>query len=251
MFPLKLNWLLRFRIWNVDKTLPPLLNRVQSRDAPAPTLTTIPERALPKTLPIKQREILPRLKEGGAFIKFSHDPQIQAAEIEKTLQRYLKENPVKPWFNPFRRVRAFLVHGKPWVEDLNRFPSSRLKVQFLPSEPGQQAAELSQETLYTLFRKYGKLADITQQPADSKDPIKFAYLNFVRVRHAVMAKNCMHGYTVAPVAGGGSIGTVLQLSYEQKIKAHWIRDWLVNHPRIVLPLFAALAATVTVAVFDP
>lgn len=137
------------------------------------------------------------------------------------------------------------------MEDLNRFPSSRLKVQFLPVEPGQQAADLSQETLYTLFRKYGKLADITPQPADSKDPFKYAYLNFVRVRHAVMAKNCMHGYTVPPAQGGGSAGTVLKLAYERKIKAHWIRDWLVNHPRIVLPLFAALAATFTVAVFDP
>lgn len=242
---------MRFRFWGTDKTIPSLLSRVQNPNKPAPSLVTIPERALPKTLPIKQREILPRLKEGGAFVKFSHDPEIQASEIEKTLQRYLKESPVKPWFNPFRRVRAFLVHGKPWVEDLNRFPSSRLKVQFLPYEPGQQAAELSQESLYTLFRQYGKLADIAPQPADSKDPIKFAYLNFVRVRHAVMAKNCMHGYTVPLAQGGSSAGTVLKLGYEQKIKAHWIQDWLFNHPRIVLPLFAALAATFTVAVFDP
>jgi hypothetical protein len=66
-----------------------------------------------------------------------------------------------------------------------------------------------------------------------------------------MAKNCMHGYTIAETDGGGQKGTVLRLTYEQKLKAHWIRDWLVNHPRIVIPILAALIAGITVAVFDP
>lgn len=227
------------------------MSRFQNPEVPVASPLSIAERALPSSLPINVKGILPRLKEGGAFVKFSHDPQVQASEIEKLLRRHLKQNPVKPWFNPFRRVRTFLVHGRPWVEDLHRFPSSRLKVEFIPTQPGQPAAELSQETLYSLFRKYGKLADIMPQPQDSKDLPKFAFLNFVRVRHAVMAKNCMHGYTVPSADGGGSTGTVLKLLYEQKIKAHWIRDWLVNHPRITIPILAALIATFTVAVFDP
>ena len=212
---------------------------------------SIIRRALPKSLPIKVTEVLPRLKEGGAFVKFWHEPQIQAAEIEGTLRDYLKGNPIKPWFNPFRRVRTFLVHGRPWVEDLSRFPSSRLKVEFLPTAPGGEAAELSQETLYSLFRRYGKLADIVPQLTDSKVVPKFALLNFVKTRQAIMAKNCMHGFTLPKSEGGGETGTVLRLVYEQKVKAHWIRDWLVNHPRVVIPALAALVATVTVAVFDP
>ena len=193
-----------------------------------PLLTTadpmsIIQRAIPKKLPLTVTEVLPRLKEGGAFVKFSHEPHLQAEEIEGTLREYLKDNPIKPWFNPFRRVKTALVHGRPWLEDLHRFPSSRLKVEFIPTAPGGEAAELSQETLYSLFRKYGKLADIVPQPTDSKVLPKFAYLNFIRVRQAVMAKNCMHGLTVSEAVGGGKSGTVLKLEYQQKIKAHWIR----------------------------
>ena len=108
---------------------------------------------------------------------------------------YLKENPIKPWFNPFRRIQTNLVVGKPWLEDLYRFPSRRIKVEFCPTSPEKQAAELSQETLYSLFRRYGKIGEITSQSSESKVLPKFAYVDFARVRHAVMAKNCMHGFT--------------------------------------------------------
>lgn len=123
------------------------------------------------------------------------------------VSRYLKENPIKPWFSPFRRIRSNLVVGKPWLEDLYRFPSCRIKVEFVPISPGGPAAELSQETLYSLFRKYGKLAEISSQPSDSKVLPKFAYLDFARMRHAIMARNCMHGIKVLEAEGGGAAGT--------------------------------------------
>ena len=66
-----------------------------------------------------------------------------------------------------------------------------------------------------------------------------------------MARNCMHGLRVLESEGGGKAGTELRLSFEQKMKTHWIWDWLMNHPRVVIPAVAALVATATVAVFDP
>lgn len=212
---------------------------------------SIVHRALPEHMPLKITEVLPRIKEGGAFVKFSHEDGITPAELEGTLRGFLDEKPIKPWFNPFRRVRAYLVLGKPWVEDLYRFPSSRLKVEFLPTSPETSAAELTQETLFSLFRRYGKLADIIAQPSDSKVMPKYAYVDFRSTHFAVMARNCMHGFRVVEGAGGGKTGTDLKVIYEQKIKAHWIRDWIVNHPRLVIPAVAALVATVTVAIFDP
>lgn len=146
---------------------------------------------------------------------------------------------------------ANLVKGRPWVEDLFRLPSSRLKVEFVPSEPGAEAAELSQEQLYEFFRPYGKLTDIQPQPQDSKILPRYAYLDFAAIPRATMARNCMHGYRVAEAEGGGKMGTVLRLTYERRYKTHWIRDWLFNHPRIVIPILAALIAGITVAVFDP
>lgn len=200
---------------------------------------------------IKVVEVLPRIKEGGAFVKFTHEGNVTAEDIAKTVKGYLKKNPIRSWWSPLERTRANLVQGRPWVEDLYRMPSSRVKVEFLPTAPGGEAAELSQEQLYSFFRPYGKLADIIPQGPDSKVLPKFAYIDFAAVKRAIMAKNCMHGYLVAEAEGGGKAGTLLRLSYEKKAKAHWIRDWLFSHPRIVIPALAALVAGITVVVFDP
>lgn len=209
------------------------------------------EQAVPTKLKIQVTEVLTRVADGGAFVKFSYAPGEEAKTIEKRVKDFLKDKPIKPWFNPFQRVRTSLVLGRPWIEDLHRWPSPRLKVEFVPTKPGQSAEELSQETLYSLFRRYGKLADIKSQPTDSKDLPKFAYLTFSNVRYAIMAKNCMHGYVVPASEGGGNQGTMLKTVYEQKRKAHWLLDWLFNHPRFVVPVLLAFVGTVTVSVFDP
>lgn len=211
----------------------------------------IAEQALPSSLPIQVTEIYPRVGEGGAFIKFTHEPQNKLEHLEKIVKKYLKENPIKPWFNPFQRVRTSLVRGRPWLEDLHRLPSSRLKVEFVPTSAGQSAEELSQETLYSLFRRYGKLVDIKPQPSDSKDIPKYATLQFNKIRRAIMAKNCMHGFVLPASESGEKPGATLKLFYQQTRKAHWIWEWLPNHPRIVFPILLAFFGTITVAVFDP
>jgi RNA12 protein/RNA recognition motif. (a.k.a. RRM, RBD, or RNP domain) len=209
------------------------------------------QRALPSTVPLKITEVIPRVREGGAYVKFSHDASIAAEELESTVREYMEQKPIRPWFNPMRRVRAFLVRGKPWIEDLYRLPSSRLRVEFLPTTPESSAAELTQETLYTLFRKYGKLTEITPQPFDSKAVPRYALVDYERMRFASMAKNCMHGFVVGSSEGGGKSGTVLKMSYEPKFRGHTIWEWLTSHPRIVVPILVALLTAVGVAIFDP
>lgn len=196
-------------------------------------------------------EVLPRFGEGGAFLKFNHDGSKDSKAIAEVVAKYLKANKARPWWNPFTTVKASLVQGKPWVEDLARHPSRRVKVEFLPTEPGAEAAELSQEQLYSFFRPFGKLSDIIAQPSDSKVVPRYAYLDFSHYRKAIMAKNCMHGYTVSHAEGGGKMGTVLRLTYEKKQRAGWIKDWISKNIRIMVPVFAALIATITVAIFDP
>lgn len=251
MFPLKLNFAMRLPFINPEKLVPRMMKRLKNPEYAAADPQNIAERALPSSLPIHVSEILPRVAEGGAFVKFSHEPQNSLMDLEQAIKKYLKENPIKPWFNPFQRVRTNLVQGRPWVEDLYRVPSSRLKVEFVPTAPGQSAEELSQETLYSLFRRYGKLIDIKPQPTDSKELPKFAYLQFNKARHAIMAKNCMHGFTLPASEGGGETGTMLKLVYQHTKKVHWIWDWLSSHPRIVIPLLLAFFGTATVAIFDP
>lgn len=44
--------------------------------------------------------------------------------------------------------RVWVVKGKQWTEDMNRFPSNRLRVEF-------DGPDVSQEVMYTLFRVSG------------------------------------------------------------------------------------------------
>ncbi|PGH06354.1 hypothetical protein AJ80_08188 [Polytolypa hystricis UAMH7299] len=252
VFPLKLLWLRPIAFLNPNSLF---IERIRKQInlpsiAAADPLSTV-ERALPPKIFTQITEIIPRVKEGGAFIKFSHVSGASKAELEHELAKYLKENPIRPWFNPFGSAGAALVRGRPWIEDLYRLPSSRLKVEFLPTSPGGGAAELTQETLYSLTRRYGKLADIVAQPSESKLLPRYAFVDFSRARYAVMARNCLHGYVVSEAEGGGKNGTLLKLTYDQKTKTHWIKDWVFGHPRIVIPIIAALIATITVIIFDP
>ncbi|EMC96215.1 hypothetical protein BAUCODRAFT_70204 [Baudoinia panamericana UAMH 10762] len=196
-------------------------------------------------------EILPRLREAGAFLKFQHQEQDDPATVAEAVRQYLRAHPTRPWWNPFDPVRAGLVVGKPWVEDLFRLPSKRLKVEFLPTAPGAEVAELNQEQLYAFFRPYGKLADIVVQPSDSKIMPRFAYLDYSQVGKAIMAKNCLHGFTVPEPQGGGKLGTIFRITYEKRRQGGWIWDWITNHPRIVFPIVVALVAGISVTIFDP
>lgn len=250
IFPLRLQWLTLIPFVETAS----ILNAYRRANSPHIALadpTGIVGRALPDNIPIKVLNILPRLREGGAYVKFSHDPSITSEELEGTIKGYLKEKPIRPWFNPLRRVRVFLVKGKPWIEDLYRMPSSRIKVEFLPTSPEASAAELTQETLYSLFRRYGTIIEMTSQPSDSKVAPRYAYIDFGRVRNATMAKNCMHGFVLGESAGGGKSGTLLRIGYEPRPRTKWFKDWITNHPRIVIPILAALLAAASVAVFDP
>lgn len=247
----ELRWFLRLSFLNADRSIHEAYERFTSPSLSAYDPVKIVRRAIPKNLPINVKEIIPRVKEGGSFVKFSYDPQLPLQDIEGTVRKYLKEHPVRPVYNPWKRVRGFLVQGKPWIEDLYRFPSPRVKVEFLPAELGAAAAELSQEQLYSLLRKYGKIVDIASQPADSKVLPKYATITFRLSRQAIMARNCMHGFVLGETEGGGKAGTVLKISYERIIKAHWIRDWIANHPRVFFPILAAIIAAITVAIFDP
>ncbi|KAL8899001.1 MAG: hypothetical protein Q9207_006416 [Kuettlingeria erythrocarpa] len=255
IFPLKLSYVLSYTTFPFLTDPEFLLQRVltqlhENQRLPADPLN-IAQQALPENLSIQVKNILPRLKEGGAYVKFSHDPKIKTSEIESALQEYLYKKSPKPWFNPFKGINSHLVRGRPWLEDLRRWPSKKLRIEFLSTIPGAEPAELTEETLYTLFRTYGKLGDITPQPAGSKDLPKYAILNYGSIRDAIMAKNCMHGFVLPGSEGGGKNGTLLKLVYEQRAKARFWREWIFSHPRIVVPIVAALLASAAVTIFDP
>lgn len=139
----------------------------------------------------------------------------------------------------FRTVRAFLVKGAPFMEDLiARYPTQRLRIEF-------QGEPVSVERLYRNLRPYGRIFDISIYPNPhlSKDPARYAIAQFTRVRYATSARNCLHGYTIND--------TRLNILYERQLRTNVVKEWLVSHPRITVPVFAATLAGVTYIVFDP
>lgn len=256
IFPLKLfyGWmghLLLGRMGHTDQDLSKLLQSFDKSSLGITNPLNLVKRTIPEDGSMKVTELIPRLKDGGCFVKISHPADTSPADVEGRLSKYLEKKPIKPWFNPFRGIQVGLVNGVPWLEDMARYPKSRLKVEFVPKEPGTEAVELSQENLFALFRKYGKIGDIMSQPSDSKETPKYALLDFSFTRDAIMARNCMHGIIVPENLGGGKAGTKLRLSYVQKVRAHHIWDWISSHTRIVIPVVAALLAAITVVIFDP
>jgi len=100
---------------------------------------------IPPDLPITPKTMTPRPKDGGAFLRFAYDKNvISLDEIQKHTHAYLKKHAERPWFNPIKRMDAWIVRGRPWVEDLHRFPSKRLRVEF-------EGPDLTQEALYSVF----------------------------------------------------------------------------------------------------
>ena len=252
LLPFNLQWVYRL-VWSVQKRSPILVNQAKTEDvgavAPAKVLEDVVKDG--KLGKVDVVEVLPRLKEGGAFLKFRHEQGTDPKSVAAAVRQHLKDDPVRPWWNPMSSVKANLVLGKPWVEDLFRMPGRCLRVEFLPAQSGVGPVELSQEQLYSFFRPYGKLSDIVKQPSDSKVLPRYATLDYFRPRKAIMAKNCLHGFTVPQTEGGGSVGTILRITYEKRERANWAKDWLFNHPRIVIPLLAALVAGMSIAIFDP
>ncbi|CAI4211853.1 unnamed protein product [Parascedosporium putredinis] len=202
LFPLKLSYILRGPWRNETQFIRSFETTTMGLNDPVHTI----KRAV-EDLPLKITEIVPRVKDGGAFVKFAYNEAVPLSEIETKLSKALEEKALKPWFNPFARVAAGIVRGIPWLEDLNRFPKTRLRVE-----------------------QYGRIAEITSQPTDSKVVPRFAYVDFMLVRDSIMARNCMHGFVIKP---------------------HSIWNWLTSHPRLVIPVLAAMLAALTVVIFDP
>jgi hypothetical protein len=81
LFPLKLSSMLLWRPWETTE----LLKRFDSASMSFLDPISLVKRAIPETAPIKVTEILPRLKEGGAYVKFTYPATVSAAQIEGTV----------------------------------------------------------------------------------------------------------------------------------------------------------------------
>ncbi|KAL7311152.1 mitochondrial escape protein 2 [Mucor circinelloides] len=202
---------------------------------------SIPSDELPYNFAIK--EIFARTKDGGAIVTFSFKStdgsKVDVAkDIVSRINDYIVNHNIVAPYN-LQSVRAFLVKGSPFMEDMiARYPTNRLRIEF-------QGEAVNVERLYRHLRPYGKVFDIAlyPNPIVAKDPARYAIAQFTRTRFATSARNCLHGHYID--------GTRLNILYEKQLRTNVVKDWLVNHPRITIPVLAAIFAGVTYVVFDP
>lgn len=196
---------------------------------------------LPSAVTIK--DFVPLSRDGGAFVKFLIPQDSTPKEIINQILSNLKDNEIEQNENIIHYLKnlfwnnypaAYQVKGTPWIEDLSRFPSEKLKIKF-------SGESLSEEELYLLFRRYGKIVDII--PQSSTNPL--ATIIFKKIRSAISAKNCITGLTL------NKGQTTLHLQYIPIKRVNYITDFIAGHQKIAVPAILAIIATVAVLIFDP
>ncbi|KAF9326844.1 mitochondrial escape protein 2 [Podila minutissima] len=229
-YPLKMGW------WDIRYSL--LRPGWRSLERKAKNELVPPEIGMP--FHFKIGGIEPR-QDGGMFVHFSYvhpssyTTKEALREIESRCEQHLISHGHYMWFN-FQKVRAFLVKGSPFLEDMaSRYPNKRIRIEYT-GDPG------GVEGLYTLFRKYGKIVDIVQVPP-VKDMPKQAIVQYSFMRASTSAKNCLHGAELN--------GVKLSVTYESSLKGNVIWTWLSNHPRLSVPMGGFVIAGISFIIFDP
>lgn len=205
------------------------------------------EFASPKSNPLPEGvqivDFVALQRDAGAFVKFSIPDGIPHKEVISQICNNVKvhKNRAKQSFYTYLLSHfyglypdAYPVKGVPWIEDLRRFPSSRIMVKF-------EGPALTEEELYLLLRRYGAIMDI--HPPTSSTP--YAIVDFKRLRSAICAKNCITGLKV------NDANTTLHLLYVPIKRVNYITDFISNHQRISIPAILAVLATLAVIIFDP
>lgn len=174
-------------------------------------------------------ELVPMQRDGGAFVKFRVPSHWVVGEFNQKIRKNIQQQTQHGIANWIQQPTAFQVKGTPWVEDLRRFPNKVLKVKY-------EGPALSEEELYSLFRRYGTIIDIFPDSA-------VATISFATFRGAICSKNCITGVKVND--------TILHVQYDRNTRKNVIFDAIVNHNRISIPIFIALFAALAVIIFDP
>ncbi|KAG7086673.1 hypothetical protein E1B28_002613 [Marasmius oreades] len=183
-------------------------------------------------------------KDGGVFVKFqftSDHPENAVRDIEYEFRSRANEGGGLSSWSGKHVKGVWLVRGTPWLEDMYRFPSLMVKVSF-------EGPDVHEESLYNLFRPFGRIARITEPTPVPPGSLRSSTIVFERIHSATIARNVLHGLEFKD---NPSSYTRLRCMYVDPIQAHAIRDWIAKHPKIVLPIVFFLLGTLTYTIFDP
>lgn len=174
---------IRFAIWDVRF----LVSKLQQEDLLAKVRELVPK---DPEFDVSIEGVDPRAKDGGAFVRFSFtvperirkeiEAEMEASEdgepvdeavkktrakeaeekvaalIENEARDALQKSGFRPWFSLGRPCRAFLVRGRPWMEDMNRFPSREIRVEYEGNEVSHDPFAHTRLALMRLSRRFRK-----------------------------------------------------------------------------------------------
>lgn len=83
--------------------------------------------------------------------------------------------------------------------------------------------------------------DLTPPAPGAGGALRSSIVTFRKGRASAIARNCVHGFRVENAGGS----TRLHTNFEQPLKAHVIRDWASNHPKLVAPVLVFLVGAIT------
>eukprot|EP00158_Paraphelidium_tribonemae_P005600 Partr_v1_DN27424_c0_g1_i1_m72118 putative Plays a role in maintaining the mitochondrial genome and in controlling the mtDNA escape. Involved in the regulation of mtDNA nucleotide structure and number. May have a dispensable role in early maturation of pre-rRNA (By similarity) len=234
------------------KYRPELLNFMYPTSLPATLESRIAKEAirdfLPKPAELHESfaidRVLLRFKDRGVLMEVSYEGgESRLGDILTAIRKHLgtadpstmANSETTSIFRGFDKIRAFLVKGEPFLEDLSaKRSSTRLKIDFHGPDPPM-------EKLYSVLRPFGRLSDIRVHP--NKDGPRFAVAIFRSHRGSCSAKLCANGLDVA--------GTRISTDYVPMIRVNLLRKMISDHPRIFIPIGVTALAAASYSIFDP
>lgn len=158
--------------------------------------------------------VLPRIQEGGMFVKFDAGPDASLDEIWPAIERTATGS-----------KKVFRVLGTPFIDDIPRFSSARVKVDF-------NGTGMDPEDFYRILRPYGRIRRMDN-----------TIVEFRKARDAAAARNCVHTLKLGK--------SKLRLTEIPDARHSRIWSWVTSHPRFTVPALLALLFTAAFLVFEP
>ena len=187
--------------------------------------------------------VVVRPKDGGVFVKYT----ATAARPDKAISQHLRAAAATRWLGVWP-VAAYPVRGRPWLEDMDRFPSKKIKVEFYDG-----AGVLGQQVLHSLFKPYGRIANIDPQPSTCAERPRHAFVRYKSIAGAVAARNCLDGFVLDEMHDipGPEAGVRLRILYEPAARIRWVRESIAGHSKLAIPVLVLVVGTVFYGLFDP
>ncbi|EDQ87476.1 uncharacterized protein MONBRDRAFT_33298 [Monosiga brevicollis MX1] len=218
LHPIKLNRIdVRHKLYDmayVDETLKRMIEKMDQRHA------------------IEIERIVHRSPEGGVFIHFKSS-QYDAKGAADIIRQHLMDKR-KASFLLKEKIRAHLVMGKPFLHDMEAYPTRTIRVDF-------KGPAMDMEELYNVLRPYGHLNSVNI--AKNSEGIRYGTASYNKIHGSIGASNCLHRAVMQD--------TKLLISYEKYLKPSALREFWNNYSRVLLPTLLSATVAFAYTMFDP